>query len=194
MPKKITLNYSQPLSDTINPKHNAMYTLEIRLDYIENLGDPVDVTEKTFEDLNEAVQKAVEIVSQKSHEHGCYQYVCVYQGTEDDPYQKRKYEGYSESAELPENGVLVFYKHRTYMNYAYKITGVEPVGGRFNTYEDLPFSDDHTSATHCNVYDTVQELHVDYKNKHSIFAKLQSGSGMVVDYLISNGNLKEENE
>jgi len=171
-----------------------MYTLEIKLDYIENPGDPVDVTKKTFTDHNEAVRNAEEIVSQKIREHGCYQRVCVYHGTKEDPYQVRIYQGYSESAELPKDGVLVFYKHRTYMNYAYKITGVEPVGGRFNTYQDLPFPDDHTSATHCNVYDTAQELHEDYKNKHSIFAKLQSGSGMVVDYLISNGNLKEENE
>ena len=93
--------------------------------------------------------------------------------------------------ELDPDSIIVFYNHVTYMNYAYRVSGIDFVRNTILKVEsDLVNTQDSTSATYFTHFDTLEELsdYFDW-NKCVPFNKMQSGSRLVREFLESNQEL-----
>ena len=93
--------------------------------------------------------------------------------------------------ELDPDSIIVFYQHKTYMNYAYSVTSIDFVRNTILKAEsDLVNMKDSTNATYCAHFDTLEELADSFNwNKCVPFNKMQSGSRLIREFLESNQEL-----
>lgn len=127
------------------------------------------------------LESAQEKFDELRHEF-CYNQGGVYIVTILDSKGREIKEDCQVSALLPEGGVIVTFKHHRYMNYAYEILAVENVRSG-QRYEDLSDNPDTTTRVWQTVYDSKEELYIDFENRRGIFAKIHSGQSFIEEYL-----------
>ena len=90
--------------------------------------------------------------------------------------------------ELDPDSIIVFYQHKTYMNYAYSVTSVDFVRDtKIAVESDLVNMQDSTTATYCSHFDSLKELSDSFDSSYHVpFNKLQSGSRLISEFLESN--------
>lgn len=161
------------------------YTVMQVLNYESNKGNP-DTESENFATLEDAKASYDELLTHKSTESGKTCEISLWKSDEDGaPLGELLESDYQESEKLADESIIVYYKHVTYMNYAYKVLEVE--SGKGKRYEDLTPNEDYTSATWSEVFDNVKDLQLAYEHGQGIFAKLQSGSSIVEAFLGEQG-------
>ncbi|MBX9851029.1 MAG: hypothetical protein K2X86_04640 [Cytophagaceae bacterium] len=185
--------------DTANPQiydGKAFLTEEEAIQYADSLKLEIDFRAKvvritfTCDNFNEAF-KLGKLGEEFKLEDLNYKSLSVEQDT--------IYESDEENGGyLPEDGYIVYYRHHTFMNYAYKIESIESVQYSDNkTFSDLRCDEDSTSATYAYVAKNLDELAEDFEKRNCVpFDKINSGSRIVREFLKENGhpNYIEESE
>lgn len=172
------------------------FTVTITEDYSDNQGNAVSFQENQFTSIADA-ETFYNIESNKpaTETNGTYTVVAMFESEEHNegeecknPLENELYSHQLPSAALPKDGVIVYFQHVTYMNYAYQITEVVNVSASgCSTYQDLPYSDDHTYSTWAHVAENVQELADDYERAAGQpFDKINKGSGIIKEFLKEN--------
>lgn len=90
--------------------------------------------------------------------------------------------------ELNPDAIIVYYRHHTYMNYAYTIEDVRFVQDtRFKTEADLRNDADSISSTYCHLVSDLDELAEELRTGQWIpFNKINRGSAIVEQFLREN--------
>jgi len=99
------------------------------------------------------------------------------------------WEGHENSGkELDPDSIIVFYKHETYMNYAYSVTSVDFVRNtQIGVESDMVNLRDSTMTTYCSHFDSLKELDESFWAGNCVpFNKLQSGTSLIREFLESN--------
>lgn len=161
------------------------FTVEIRVDYLENKGNPVSSEAHSFDTIEEAEKAYQEALMPVDDENGILTIVSLYVGTDDDLFDKQLKSESRNSKELPTDGVIVYYRHHRYMGYAFQVKEIETVAdSRKTTYLDLPYSEDNTFATWATVYNDIVDFVTAYElGEGEPFNKLNSGSRVVREFL-----------
>lgn len=170
------------------------YTVVVTADFASNTGDPIKTTLYTYDELPAAESKYKVELKVKDDEYGVTTRVGLYEsntpeiGDEYDFMYTEISEQYRESKPLNQNAIVVFYRHLTYMNYAYEVLSVKHASETgAKTLSDLPYSYDSTSATWVSVLDTTDELVDAYEHAYyAPFDKLNRGHRVVEDFLQEN--------
>lgn len=165
----------------------TIYTVVTREDYSENTGNPISSESESFSTLEEAEKAYQEEISEITNGHGYNKIVELCKGNEENPLDEIVKIDTCKSAKLPIGAILVYFRHRTYMNYCYEIIEVEKATEGM-TYDQLPYSDDTTRATWCCVEDSIEDLKVDYEHGNGLpFNKIQKGAGIIEAFLRKEG-------
>lgn len=107
---------------------------------------------------------------------------------------------HNKGRELSSDDIVISYRHHTYMNYSYDITGVDFVRNTNLKFEaDLRNDKDSTSAEYLAVVDNIDELAEMYdRGSYAPFNKINKGSAHITEFLKENGHPDyvetEENE
>lgn len=86
------------------------------------------------------------------------------------------------------SGIVVYYRHYQYLNYAYEITDVEEVKN-LDIYSLKPEAR-YTYEETCTVFDDIDQLETSFRYGYSIFSKIRDGAYMIRDFI---NNYKKEN-
>jgi hypothetical protein len=156
----------------------------IETSYMHSTED-AEVFSKSFDTLEEAQAYYKQQLELKHWLHGKYCIVELLRKLSGNEAVIIKH-GYKQSAQLPENGVVVTYQHIQHLHYAYKIT-------------DVRFADVNEQYTHLNenqqcaykncdaVFDTIEDMQKAFNARDGVpFDKMQTGSSIIEDFLNEN--------
>jgi hypothetical protein len=91
---------------------------------------------------------------------------------------------YNDGGDLPEDGVIVWYKHHRYINYAYDICGVKLVSeSGLKTFAQLINEPYDTFTTCAEFFDNIDNLIECYKRRYYIFGKINSGDNFIQNFI-----------
>lgn len=105
----------------------------------------------------------------------------------------------NKGSELNPDSIVVFYRHKTYMNYAYSIDSVRFIFETNLKFEsDLRNDSDSLSSIYCRVFKDLDELSEAFRFSEGVpFNKLNSGWRIVREFLKENNHpdfVEEEKE
>jgi len=92
--------------------------------------------------------------------------------------------------EITPDAIIIGYRHKTYMNYAYSIVSVDFAKyTNFKVESDLRNDSDTTNSTYYVTFDDIYDFESAFADRHQVpFNKINSGTKLITEFLSENGH------